>query len=312
MKNIWGLSVNQIHLISQLADAKGIRALARHNSVDPAAVSRQIRDAEDLLGFKLIVRSARGISLTSEGRQIVSICREIIATIGKFEEFRPAPLAHQNIASFVLGSRGYLMAIVAGLLAQTPIEKSGCRFKFIDLSPSALLQACLAGLVDLAIHFEDWSWPSSWSTKTEGHLTWGLVAKARHPIKPKVKLEQLQVYPFITGSYLLEDRIERIPDAFPLRISKRWLGHESQTAFASKAILLNSDHVAFLPLIALEKEIRSGEIRVVKVTDMELVQIPLRFSFHQERVLKKTEIAISEVLKKIAASDSALSLVLRT
>lgn len=312
MKNIWSLSVNQIHLISQLSEAKGIRDLARHNSVDPAAVSRLIRDAEELLGFSLVVRSQRGISLTGEGRQIVGICREVISTIGKFEEYRPSRPAREKALSFVLGSRGYLMSIIAGLVAQTPIEKSGCRFKFLDLSPSALLQACLSGLVDVAIHFEDWSWPASWATKTEGSLTWGLVVRGRHPIKPKVKLEQLQSYPFITASYLLEDRIERIPDAFPLRISQRWLGHESQTAFASKAILLNSDHVGFLPLISLEKEIMSSEIRVVKVLDMEPVQIPLRLSFHQERVLKKTEVALTEVLRKIASSDLELSKSLRS
>ncbi len=250
--------------------------------------------------------------MTSEGQQIARLCSEVIASIGKFEEFRPNHLSHENITSFVLGSRGYLTSIIAGLLAQAPIEKSGCRFKFMDTSPSLLLQSCLSGLVDIGVHFEDWSWPSSWATKTVGSLTWGLVVRDRHPIKSKIESQQVQKYPFITASYLLEDRLERIPDAFPLRISQRWLGHESQTAFASKAILLSSDHVAFLPLISVEKEILSGQIRVVKVLDMEPHQMPLRMSFHQDRVLKKSEVSVTEALTKISTVNLELSRTLRT
>ena len=282
MRSIWGLSISQIHLISQLSEVRGIRELARNNAVDPAAVSRSIKDAEDLLKLALMLRSQKGIVLTSEGRQIVGLCKEVVASVSKLEEYRPKNLAHEEIGSFVLGSRGYLTAIVAGLLAQTPIERSGYRFKFIDSSPSALLQGCLSGLIDVGIHFEDWSWPSSWSSKKVGSLTWGLVARAGHPIPTQINSVKVQHYPFVTASYLLDDRLERIPDAFPLRISQRWLGHESQTAFASKQIVMNSDHVAFLPLISMEKEILSGQIRVVKVLDMDPVEMPLRLSFHQD------------------------------
>ena len=311
MKGLWNLSINQIHIIAQLPKAKGIRDLARKNSLDPAAVSRMIKDAEDLFGFILVTRSQRGVSLTSEGMQISQLCIDIIRGINKFEEFRPNDSGEDKIVSFVLGSRGYLSVSIAGFIAEIPTQESGIRFKFIDTSPSALFQGCLAGAVDIAIHFEDWAWPSNWSTKMVGSLTWGIVVRAQHPIKAKINSRDLQKFPFITASYLLDDHLIRIPDSFPLRLSQRQLGHESQTAFISKAILMSSNHVAFLPLISMKNEILSGEIRVVKVTDMEALTMPLRLSCHMDRVSNKAQAAVALSLEKISQVDDEISTLLR-
>ena len=306
MRSLSNLSFSQVQIISQLSGARGIRDLARQNNIDPAAVSRLIKEAEIHFGFALITRSQKGISLTVEGRQAVALCREVISVMGKVEELRPNERSSKAQHSFVLGTRGYLAVSLSGLIAQTSIEKSGCRFKFMDSSPSVLLQSCLTGSVDIAVHFEDWSWPSSWVTNNTGNISWGLVVREEHPMKSKIEAREVIKYPFITSSYLLEDRVERIPDAFPVRLSERWLGHEAQTAFASKSILLNSNHVAFLPLISMEHEILSKQIRVIKVTDMDPVQMPLRLSYHQDRVLNKAATAVSAALKALTALDQKL------
>ena len=55
--------------------ASFVRAAAELN-VTPAAVSQQIRSLEDRLGVKLFVRHARGLTVTSSGKDYaVSIAR---------------------------------------------------------------------------------------------------------------------------------------------------------------------------------------------------------------------------------------------
>jgi DNA-binding transcriptional LysR family regulator len=300
-------TVQQIGILAQLGETKGIRDLARKNSMDPAAVSRLIQQAERILGFSLALRTKRGLLLTSEGQQVVERAAKLFAHLKSFDDFKSIDPVFARIPTFTLGSRGFLATLLAGILAKTPIEELKFKIRFVDSSPADLLRASLAGAVDLAVHLENWSWPNSWITREVANLTWGLVARADHPLGPVATLAQTQKYPFIAASYLANDRVERSADVFPLKWSERRVGHESQTAFTSKAILLASDHVSFLPLVTVEREILEKKIKVIKVKGIDLVQMNIRFSLNQDRVPKRAEAILGKVLSELNEIDARLA-----
>lgn len=297
----------QIDLLAQLAFSKGVRDLARRNNMDPAGVSRFLTEVERVLGFKMAIRSKAGLILTAEGTQVVNMAAELIGHLKKFDGLGNIDPEFAKIPILNFGSRGFLTTILAGIIAKKDLKKNNFRLRFVDSSPQDTLRASLAGLLDVAVHIEKWQWPSSWQSKEAANLTWGLVAKSDHPIKAKSTIKDAQKYPFIGSSYMTNDRIERSTDVFPLKWSERRIGHESQTAFTSKAILLSSDHLAFLPLVTLEKEIKSGEIKVINISDMQVIQMKLYLSLNQDRVSQKASNVLTASLDELNDIDRELT-----
>mgnify|MGYP003386634169 CR=1 FL=1 len=215
MSSLRDFTLNQIDLLSQLSHSKGVRDLARRNNMDPAAVSRLLTEVERVLRLKIAIRSKTGLLLTAEGQQVVNMATELMAHFKKFDAVGSVDPLFAKIPVLNFGSRGFLTTLMAGLIAKREIEKDNFKMRFLDSSPQETLRSALAGLVDVAVHIEKWSWPASWQSQDAGHLTWGLLANADHPIRTKATLKDTQKYPFIGSSYITNDRIERSTDVFP-------------------------------------------------------------------------------------------------
>ncbi|MFN8944643.1 MAG: LysR substrate-binding domain-containing protein [Pseudobdellovibrionaceae bacterium] len=307
MTKFGNLTFLQVHLISQLLYTRGIRDLARKNSLDPSAVSRLLKELEDQLGFEIAIRSKQGLTLTQEGEKVARVAAEIVESLHKFEEVKITGKNKKEYPSFVCGSRGFLSAVVAGIVSATPIDKLKMRIKFVDSSPQDLLKFALAGIVDVAIHFEEWKWGSQWISEDVGNLTWALIARNGHPIGKKTTLLDVQKYPFVAASYIGSDRIERSADIFPLKWSQRTVGHESQTAFTTREILMTSDHIGFLPLVTVEREIQEKKLHIVQVAEMASVKMKLFLSVNQDKVPQQLRNHFVSSLKTIFEKDEKLS-----
>lgn len=300
-------TLDQIDLLSQLSEVSGIRDLARKNNADPARITRLIQDLEKAIGYPIIVRSKRGIELTTEGRQAVNLARDIVTQFKKIDSLKKLTSELSDLDVINVGSRAFLTTLIAQSLTRIPFEKTQARFRFLDSSPSDLFKAALAGTIDIAVHLESWTWPGSWITEEGSTITWGLVGNTKHPLPKKIKLAQSQKYPFIGVSYLQNDRIERSEDIFALRWSERKIGHESQTASTSKVILQNTNHLAFLPLVTVADELKTGKLKLFQVSDMNTVQMKLRMSLNQDRVKTNVYKFMQESMREIKKLDESLA-----
>jgi DNA-binding transcriptional LysR family regulator len=300
-------TLQQIDLLSQLSEVSGIRDLARKNNADPGKITRLIQDLEAAIGYSIVIRSKRGIELTSEGRQAVNLARDIVNQFKQIDSLKKLTSEFTDLDVINIGSRGFLTTLLAQSLTRLPIEKTQARFRFLDSSPSDLFKAALAGTIDVAVHLENWSWPGSWISEEVSTITWGLVGNSKHPLPKKIRVAQSQKYPFIGVSYLQNDRIERSEDIFALRWSERKIGHESQTAGTSKIILQNTDHLAFLPLVTVADELHDGRLKLFQVSDMNTVQMKLRMSLNQDRVKNSVYKIMQESVREIKKLDESLS-----
>lgn len=71
------LSSQDIEFFVTIADSRSLAAAARKLNVTPPSVSQRLQNIERKLGVKLVDRSARLISLTTEG--------EVLASKGQFD-----------------------------------------------------------------------------------------------------------------------------------------------------------------------------------------------------------------------------------
>ncbi len=307
MTALKNFTLHQIQLISQLTESQGIRDFARKFSMDPSAVTRLLKEIENELGFSMATRTKKGLIITPEGRQVVSLAKELVVQFMKFEDFKKIDQAYALIPTFNIGSRAFLSTLMSEVISKDSIETLKTKFRFLDSSPSDLLRASLIGSVDIAVHFEDWVFPETWITEDVATLTWGLIARKKHPLKLKVNIADTQEYPFVGVSYLAGERVERSPDIFPLRWSERRIGHEGQTAATSKSIVLNSNHLAFLPLITVADELEKGDLKLIEILNMDVVTMKIKMSVNKDRVSQKAQGLVRKSLQLIDQRNKKIS-----
>lgn len=203
MTKLRDLSLLQIELVSRLRGIRGIRDLARSVDMDAAAVSRKLNEVERILRVSLFTRSKKGIVVTARGEEVAAICQQILEQAAQIEH-APVESAWSRVPLMTIGSRAFLNAAIAESLVG--LTGTSYRWRFVDSSPQELLRASLVGAIDIAIHLEDWSMPVAWQKEHVADLSWGLVARADHPLSDVASLSEVKKYPFIVASFLNQDR----------------------------------------------------------------------------------------------------------
>jgi LysR family transcriptional regulator, regulator of abg operon len=77
---------NQIAALAAVVEAGGIRAGARKLNISQAAVTRSLRELEQEVGTALVIRSARGVSLTGHGERIYERASVMVAQMQRLKE----------------------------------------------------------------------------------------------------------------------------------------------------------------------------------------------------------------------------------
>jgi len=73
------LKLNQIETFTEIAKRRSFRAAGESLNITQPRVSARIHEMEEILGFKLFDRTAKGAILTEGGSSILSQCLEIVA-----------------------------------------------------------------------------------------------------------------------------------------------------------------------------------------------------------------------------------------
>lgn len=73
------LDLTALRSFATVADTGGVTRAAGYLHLTQSAVSMQIKRLEDVLGVRLLERSGRGVALTREGEEILSMARRMLA-----------------------------------------------------------------------------------------------------------------------------------------------------------------------------------------------------------------------------------------
>jgi DNA-binding transcriptional LysR family regulator len=147
----------------------------------------------------------------------------------------------------------------------------------------------------MAVHFGVISWPSSWISKKVGKSKSILVARANHPLPKRPSVKQIVEYPFVAPAYWTTEGLKRGNDEFPIPFSKRKVGFETATADAAVPILLNSDHIAFLPELLVQPFEKQNKLRQLRTPELSVVERDIYLSI-------KTDVITEQFFKQLCES----------
>lgn len=132
------------------AEAENVSRAALRLHVSQPALSRQIRDLEDELGFPLFERSAKSVRLTEAGKTFLIEARAVL------QRAQEAVIAARGVASGIHGELhvGYApsptVRILPPALRAFQAQQSGVRVRLHDLSTSEMLTGVREGKLQIA------------------------------------------------------------------------------------------------------------------------------------------------------------------
>ncbi|HYP72086.1 MAG TPA: LysR family transcriptional regulator [Variovorax sp.] len=145
------LSLRQLEVIVEVAEAGSFRAAARKLDISQPALSRTLRLAEEALGARLFDRDTRRVTITPAGQELLHIARRVL---GDFDS------ALSELGHFMQGYRGQIsvaalpsmnVALLPSAIAAFRQQHPQVEFKLHELAADALLAAVEEGRADFGL-----------------------------------------------------------------------------------------------------------------------------------------------------------------
>lgn len=204
------MELRHLRYFIAVAEHESIRLAAEHIHVTQPAISRQIHDLEEELGFALFERTPRGLKLTSAGQAYLRDARKALAQLD---------VAARGAARISSGVQGYLRlgfvensgwdGIVPHIFRRFQAEVPDVRVELVPMNTPQQLDEIRASTLDGGFIYQYGPLPESINTLplTTNEVVlaapraWTLPergdASARLPL-PGVALRQIADWPFVT------------------------------------------------------------------------------------------------------------------
>lgn len=147
-------SLTALRAFEAAAREKSFSAAARSLNVTHAAVAQQVRALEEFIGIQLLERSARGVSLTSEGQELAKALANGFAAIA--EGIESLQEKNRNRPVRVTTTAFFAEAVIFPKIADFWSTAAGIEVSFAPTDEAIDL---IAEGFDIAIRAGDGNWP---------------------------------------------------------------------------------------------------------------------------------------------------------
>lgn len=263
----------RLEVFNTVARRLSFTKAAQELFITQPAVTKHIRELEEQYKTKLFDRQRSSIALTHAGELLFKHSEEILSLYRK-AEFEINALSSRNSGELRIGasttiSQYVIPPILAGFHRKFP----GIRINLITGNTESIEQALIARDIDLGLiegHSKD---PQiSYSEFLRDEIV--LVCSSKHPLAKRASIspELLQTIPLVLrerGSGTLEV-IEHALEPLSIKLSDLRIEMHLGSTEAIKSYLAYSSCMAFISINAVSRELNSGELRVVDVTNLEI------------------------------------------
>lgn len=265
------MQVEHIILFSKIANEKSISKVAAASHISQPALSQQMQRLEEEVGLKLFERSNRGIELTDAGRVMQKYAHQLIRSYDSFRE-EIDNLQH-NSGTYRIAST----SVAGNYTLPCTLFKLKNKFQKFQFSLSSMpskevVRQILDDRADVGFVVGTVEEPGLVCKKAFSDVI-HLVAARDYNVKDRISIESLEKYPLIMlnenfSSYrMLLNQIKNMGyniDDFQV------LYHLDSTE-SVKASVIGKYGMAFLPHMAVKKELYLQQLKIVEADELHLV-----------------------------------------
>ncbi|MBO5575867.1 MAG: LysR family transcriptional regulator [Ruminococcus sp.] len=183
-------------------------AVAREQSFSLAAqrlylsqptLSRQLRELEEELGKKLLIRGNKGVTLTEEGMMLRKRAEEIVELLDKTEQEVRNSSDHVSGKIYIGAGETYAIKLIADTARKLQEDHPGIDYSIYSADGTDVLERLDKGLLDFGLIFQHPDAAKYESIEIPLKDTWGVLVRKDHELAgaSSLKLEELKDYPLI-------------------------------------------------------------------------------------------------------------------
>jgi DNA-binding transcriptional LysR family regulator len=255
------LKIKHLVLVHSLAKTRNMHTTAEHMNVTQPAISKLLRDLEDLLGFPLFERQTRTLVLTELGVFVARYARITLEDTESFvdqvNKLRKGGHGHLKIGTIFAATSAVLPEAIASIKRKRPLLS----IEVIEQTSNQLLEMLEQKKLDLIIaRFTDEDYPSLEFTPL-GPEPFCLVANSKHPLcqLEEVPTEALNEWPWVM--YPFNTPMERAFTMFNIPSPTNTVETISMQTFLQ--LLQSGPMLAMLPDSMVQSQLQNGQLKVL-------------------------------------------------
>lgn len=193
-----------------VAREESITGAANYLHLTQPTLSRQIRDLEEELGQKLLVRGSHRVTLTAEGMLLRKRAEEIVAMADKTEEEFRAMHGLLSGDVYIGSGETVAMNLVAAVCREIRESYPGVRWHLYSGNAEDVTERLDKGLLDFGILIQPTDITKYNYLSIPAKDRWGVIVRKDHPLAAleAVTAGDLAPYPLLFSRQVLESRAE--------------------------------------------------------------------------------------------------------
>lgn len=200
------MEIRVLRYFLAIAREETITGAANYLHMTQPTLSRQIRDLEEELGQKLLVRGSHKVKLTPEGMLFRKRAEEIISMVDKTEaEFTSM---EQSISGdiYIGGGETDAVRLVAKIIKDIQNAYPGIHYHLYSGNAEDVTERLDKGLLDFGILIEPADFSKYDSVKIPAKDVWGVVMRKDSPLagKTSIRKEDLRNVPLICSRQAMQ------------------------------------------------------------------------------------------------------------
>ena len=264
------MQLEHILLFYKIANAKSISKVAAASHISQPALSQQMQRLEEEVGQKLLERSNRGIELTRAGIIMQKYVAQFLQVYDNFQQDM------QNLQTNFGNVRILASPVAAGYALPCSLFKVKQRFPDYGFSLNAahstdVIQRVESGGADIGFIVGPTATPGLICAEAFSDKVY-LVAKASYHIAEKISVDELYRHPLVMldetfSSYrLVRDYLIRQG----IRTENLHVMCNLDSTESVKSAVLAQHGLAFLPYMAIKKEIYQKQLKIITLEGFDL------------------------------------------
>ncbi|MTI66079.1 MAG: LysR family transcriptional regulator [Firmicutes bacterium] len=264
------MNIESFEYFHKVAMAKSISKVAVNNHISQPALSQQIQKLEENLGYKLLIRSNKGVELTQKGLIVLKYADNLVRTYeAMMEQLEEDTKNGETIkieACWPIATYAF-PCVLCKVKKRFPHHN----YELISNSYQVIEENILNNITDIGVIYGKPNDESLTHYKI-GTDNLVLVASNDYDIDNEVDFEDLLKHPIV----LLNDNLN-IEKVLIERIKK--LGYssdelnilyKSDSTESVKSSIFKGYGIAFLPYISIKKELYEKRLKLINISDFSI------------------------------------------
>lgn len=256
------MDIKQLRYVTQIIDSGSVSKAAELLRVAQPSLSLQLRAVEDELGVKLLVRHARGVSPTQDGRVFVEHARKVLREMDQIREVLSStsanPSGRVTVGLPTSACRGLSLPLTKAAAAAYP----GIKLHIVEAMTGNLDEWIESGKLDIALLYNHKAYENvAWTELMVEDLMVIVAADSEYARLDEVPFASLADFPLVLPGMqnTLRHVVERLATRLDIEIGVAMDCDSLQGIIE----LVKAGYVTIFPSFGMSHMIASGEFRAL-------------------------------------------------